>query len=99
LDAPKTLLFEAFQVIPIRLNEPNIHIHEAKSRVSGKRAEVLLEQEVIVSIGLIRTSRLLNLSGIGPSEEFRSLEVEQIVDSPGVYTSTNLWNYTGTWKW
>lgn len=46
--------------------------------------ELRARKEVIVSCGAIRTPQLLMLSGIGPENDLRQLNIEVAVDSPDV---------------
>jgi choline dehydrogenase len=47
-----------------------------------KRADV--HHEVILAAGAIESPKLLLLSGVGPAEELRALDIDVVADSPGV---------------
>lgn len=56
-------------------------------------------REVIVSAGAYRTPQVLLLSGIGPKDDLKAHDIEQIVDSPAL--GQNLWDHlqmVQTWK-
>ncbi|HEY8040712.1 MAG TPA: GMC oxidoreductase, partial [Polyangiaceae bacterium] len=50
----------------------------------GKTAIALAEREVILSAGVIGTPQILLLSGIGPADELRAMDIEPACDVPGV---------------
>jgi choline dehydrogenase len=52
--------------------------------MNGKAWHEAAAREVIVSGGAINSPQLLMLSGIGPADELRRLEIGVIADSPGV---------------
>jgi choline dehydrogenase-like flavoprotein len=49
------------------------------------------KREVIVSTGSIRTPQLLMLSGVGPADELRRHNIEQVIELPDV--GRNLWDH------
>ena len=46
--------------------------------------EAVADRELIVSAGALNTPKLLQLSGVGPADHLRSVEITPIVDSPRV---------------
>lgn len=52
--------------------------------VSGQLREVRARREVIVSAGAINTPKLLQLSGVGPAELLRKLQIPVVLDQPAV---------------
>jgi choline dehydrogenase len=51
---------------------------------NGETRQARAEQEVIVSAGALLTPKLLLLSGIGPADYLRSLNIPVVADLPGV---------------
>lgn len=62
-------------------------------RKNGRYVNVMARKEVIVSAGAINSPQLLMLSGIGPSEHLRSLNIDPLVDLKVGY---NLMDHTAT---
>jgi choline dehydrogenase len=50
----------------------------------GRMHQAFADREVVVSAGALGTPKLLQLSGIGPSDHLRSVGVDPLVDSPRV---------------
>jgi 4-pyridoxate dehydrogenase len=57
----------------------------------GVKHEALARRDVIVSCGTYNTPQLLMLSGIGPADELKRLEISPVLDLPGV--GRNLWDH------
>jgi choline dehydrogenase-like flavoprotein len=55
-----------------------------RSRDSANDTRLIASSNVIVASGAINTPRLLQLSGIGPKDLLQSLDVDVLVDAPGV---------------
>lgn len=51
---------------------------------SGYHGVIRTEREVILCAGVVRSPQLLMLSGIGPADSLRSLNIGVVADSPGV---------------
>ena len=58
---------------------------------NGVRHEALARRNVIVSCGSFNTPQLLMLSGIGPADQLKRLEISPALDVPGV--GQNLWDH------
>jgi choline dehydrogenase len=50
----------------------------------GKAEEARAVREILVSCGSVQSPQLLMLSGIGPADHLRSLDISVVVDLPGV---------------
>jgi choline dehydrogenase-like flavoprotein len=55
-----------------------------RSRDSANDTRLIASSNVIVASGAINTPRLLQLSGIGPKDLLESLDIDVLVDAPGV---------------
>ncbi len=66
------LLFEGTRVVGVS------YVHNGETR------QVYAHQEVILCGGAINSPQLLLLSGIGPADQLRSLDIPVVVDLPGV---------------
>ena len=55
-----------------------------RCRVDGEVRVFRADGEIVVSAGAFESPRLLQLSGIGPAAQLRTLGIEPIVDLPGV---------------
>ena len=53
-------------------------------RRHGANTQVLVKREIILSAGAINSPKLLLLSGVGPAEQLRPLDIPIVVDLPGV---------------
>ncbi|XP_051170539.1 glucose dehydrogenase [FAD, quinone]-like isoform X2 [Leptopilina boulardi] len=65
----------------------------------GEYRAARVTKEIIVSAGAVNSPQLLLLSGVGPAEQFKSVNVELVKDLPGV--GENLHNhvsYTISWN-
>ncbi len=51
---------------------------------AGEPRTVRAEREVVLAAGAIDSPRLLLLSGVGPADELRGLDIAPVVDLPGV---------------
>lgn len=58
-----------------------IQIH---SRDSTNSTRFVASRNIIVASGAINTPRLLQLSGVGPKDLLDSLDIDTLVDAPGV---------------
>ena len=58
-----------------------IQIH---SRDSANSTRFVASRNIIVASGAINTPRLLQLSGVGPKDLLDSLDIDTLVDAPGV---------------
>ena len=52
--------------------------------VRGRRQTIRAEREVVVSCGAVKTPQLLMLSGIGPADQMKRLDIPVRLDSPKV---------------
>ena len=50
----------------------------------GRVEHVRTEREVVLSAGAVGSPQLLQLSGVGPGDQLRSLGIDVVVDAPGV---------------
>ncbi len=50
----------------------------------GRLVELRADKEVLITAGVIGSPKLLMLSGIGPGDELRSLNIPTVLDLPGV---------------
>ena len=57
---------------------------QVNSRDSANSTRVIASSNIIVASGAINTPRLLQLSGIGPKDLLESLDIDTLVDAPGV---------------
>ena len=57
---------------------------QVNSRDSANSTRVIASKNIIVASGAINTPRLLQLSGIGPKDLLESLDIDTLVDAPGV---------------
>lgn len=51
---------------------------------NGKTEQVTVSREILLAGGAINSPQLLLLSGIGPAEQLRALDIPVVVDLPGV---------------
>ncbi|KAM5349281.1 hypothetical protein ACJ41O_005788 [Fusarium nematophilum] len=56
---------------------------EIASREGGK-SRLIRSKNVILAAGAVNTPRILQLSGVGPEKLLKSLDVDVVVDAPGV---------------
>ncbi len=56
---------------------------------SGEIREVLASREVILSAGAVGSPKLLMLSGVGPAEHLRDMDIEVVRNAPGVGQNLN----------
>lgn len=57
---------------------------EVSGRDSNSDSRSITSSNVVLAAGAVNTPRLLQLSGIGPSELLNSLDIDVRVDAPGV---------------
>jgi choline dehydrogenase len=62
-------------------------------RKDGEEREELVHKEVILSGGAINSPQILMLSGIGPTDQLRALDIRVVADVPGV--GNNLQDHPG----
>jgi len=63
-------------------------------RQDGQERRLNARHGVVLSAGAMNTPRLLMLSGIGPAEHLRAMDIDLICDRPGV--GANLQDHVGT---
>jgi choline dehydrogenase len=71
----------------VRLLREGDRITGVEVRRNGALVEYKAKREVILSLGVFGTPKLLQLSGIGPAEVLRGAGIDVIVDSPNVGTN------------
>lgn len=57
---------------------------QINSRDSANSTRFVASKNIIMASGAINTPRLLQLSGIGPKDLLDSLDIDTLVDAPGV---------------
>lgn len=57
---------------------------QINSRDSVNATRFIASRNIIMASGAINTPRLLQLSGIGPKDLLESLDIDTLVDAPGV---------------
>jgi choline dehydrogenase len=60
------------------------HAVAVEAVVDGRRQTFRADREVVLAGGAIGTPQLLLLSGIGPADELRALDIEVVADAPNV---------------
>jgi choline dehydrogenase len=68
----------------VRLLRKGDRITGVAARKNGAIVEYAARREVVLSLGVLNTPKLLQLSGIGPAEVLRQAGVDVVVDAPGV---------------
>ena len=68
----------------VRLTRKGDRITGVAARRNGGLVEYAARREVVLSLGVLNTPKLLQLSGIGPAEVLRRAGVDVVVDSPNV---------------
>jgi choline dehydrogenase-like flavoprotein len=68
----QTILIENGRAVGVRIRD------------GGRLVEVRADKEVLITAGVIGSPKLLMLSGIGPTDELRSLGIPIVRDLPGV---------------
>jgi choline dehydrogenase-like flavoprotein len=85
------ILFEGRRAVGVEFLEGE-HLYEAdpearkpnaKQPTSTKR-QLFARREIIIAAGAFNTPQLLKLSGVGPQQELRDLNIDIVVDLPGV---------------
>jgi choline dehydrogenase-like flavoprotein len=68
----------------VRLLRKGDRITGVAARRNGAMVEYSARREVVLSLGVLNTPKLLQLSGVGPAEVLRRAGVDLVVDAPGV---------------
>jgi choline dehydrogenase-like flavoprotein len=65
-------------------NSTSAAVIQIHSRDSANSTRFVASKNIIMASGAINTPRLLQLSGIGPKDLLDSLDIDTLVDAPGV---------------
>lgn len=88
----KNLFIRKMSMVTKVLIDPNTKVaYGVEYRKNGKKRTVFASKEVILSAGAINSPQLLMLSGVGPADHLRSVNINPIVDLPVGY---NLMDHT-----
>ncbi len=77
----------------IKINFDGLRAKSLMLKTNSVEEEVFSEKEIILSAGALQTPKLLQLSGVGPSELLKGLNIPVILDSP--YVGQNLLEHRG----
>ncbi len=85
-DAPKrpNLVIETGALVHRLVFDEERHAKAVEYEVDGSPRSASVRREVILCAGALETPKLLMLSGVGPKEHLRDLDIPLVLDVPGV---------------